>query len=247
MNFLSFQVHGGGIGGSFIANVASFLEFIESLTGKTPPEIFATVMPGIVDMDNIHPLFVHYPIAFFTAFFFVDMLAVLAKKPQWRYVADWLLYLGTVAAMFTVVAGLFAADSVEHNDEVHELMERHEHFGIAVLSLSLFLSACRLKKWGLNSIFGNMITLGLSALLCLLLSLGADLGGLMVYQYGVSVKPSAIAAAAQDTPNDVGTGPVTTQQASGMAPGSHNHSGGGHHDHNSHGGHEHRHDGHHHH
>jgi uncharacterized membrane protein len=140
-NFLSFQVHSGGIGGGVAANLASLLEFLEGLCGKTPPEMFSAILPGIAGMANIHPLFVHYPIAFFTAFFLLDCIGAIAKKAQWRYVASWLLYLGTVAAIFTVVAGLFAADSVEHGEDVHELMERHEHIGIAVLSLSLFLSA----------------------------------------------------------------------------------------------------------
>lgn len=186
-NFLSFQVHGGGDGGIF-ANLASLLEFIEGLPGKTPPEIFSAILPGIAGMDNIHPLFVHFPIAFFTAFFLLDVIGTLAKKAQWRYVASWLLYLGTVAAAFTVVAGLFAADSVEHGENVHDIMERHEHIGITVLSLSLFLSAWRLKHWGLHSGGANTLFLCLAGFLCVLLSLGADLGGLMVYQYGVSVK-----------------------------------------------------------
>ncbi|CAG7857171.1 hypothetical protein MCAMS1_01906 [biofilm metagenome] len=241
INILAFQIHGGGIGGSFLANVANFLEFIESLSGKTPPEVFATVLPGIVDMDNIHPLFVHYPIAFISVFFLVDVIATLAKQPQWRYVASWLLYLGTVAALFTVIAGLFAADSVEHNEDVHELMERHEHFGIAVLSLGLFLSGWRLKKWGFNSITGNAIFLSLSGLLCLLLTLGADLGGLMVYQFGVSVKPAAVALSPETSNNAVSpeTEPEKTQHIPGVSSGGHQHSGGGHS--HTHGGHHHTH------
>jgi uncharacterized membrane protein len=139
-------------------------------------------------LENIHPLLVHFPIAFLSAFFVVDVIGVLAKKAQWRYVASWLLYLGSIAAVFTVMAGLSAADSVEHNEDVHEIMERHEHIGIAVLSLSLFLSAWRLKRWGLHSKGGNTVFLCLSGVLCVLLSLGADLGGLMVYQQGVSVR-----------------------------------------------------------
>lgn len=194
-NFLSFQVHGGGMSGGVAANVASLLEFIESLSGKTPPEMFAAILPGIAAIDNIHPLFVHFPIAFFTAFFVVDFFGAIGRKLQWRYVASWLLYLGTIAAIFTVIAGLFAADSVEHGEDVHELMERHEHIGISVLSLSLFLSAWRLKQWGLHSVTANMVFLGSSGFLCLLLALGADLGGLMVYQYGVSVKPATISEA----------------------------------------------------
>lgn len=242
MNFLSFQVHGGGMGGGVAANVESLLVFIEGLSGKTPPEMFSAILPGIAGMDNIHPLFVHYPIAFFTAFFLMDFFGTVAKKAQWRYVASWLLYLGTVAATFAVIAGLFAADSVEHGEDVHEIMERHEHIGIAVLSLSLFLSAWRLKKWGLHSATTNMVFLGLAGFLCLLLSLGADLGGLMVYQYGVSVKPAAIAEAISETNSE---GAAMQQVNPEVKKDAHNHGGhdhGGHsHGDHHHGGHSHTH------
>lgn len=188
INLLPFQIHGGGMGGGIAANLESLLVFIEGLSGKTPPEMFSTILPGIAGMENIHPLFVHFPIAFFTAFFLFDFFGTVAKKEKLRYVASCLLYVGTISAAFTVLAGLFAADSVEHGEDVHEIMERHEHIGIAVLSLSLFLSAWRLKQWGLHSKSGNAVFLCLAGFLCVLLSLGADLGGLMVYQYGVSVK-----------------------------------------------------------
>jgi uncharacterized membrane protein len=235
-NFLSFQVHGGGMGGGVAANVASLLEFLESLSGKTPPEMFSAILPGIAALENIHPLLVHFPIAFFTAFFLIDCIGTVAKKTQWRYVAAWLLYLGTIAAIFTVIAGLFAANSVEHGEDVHDIMERHEHIGIAVLSLSLFLSAWRLKQWGMHSSGTNAVFLALAGFLCFLLSLGADLGGLMVYKYGVAVKPAAIS---QSSPsyNGSGLGIHDTDNAAAHSHGSHDHGGHSH----SHGGHSHSH------
>lgn len=234
INFLSLQIHGGGIGGGVAANLESLLVFIEGLSGKTPPEMFSAILPGIAGLDNIHPLFVHYPIAFFTVFFLFDFFGAVAKKEKLRYVASCLLYLGTVAAAFTVVAGLFAADSVEHGEDVHGIMERHEHIGIAVLSLSLFLSAWRLKQWGLHSKSGNAIFLCLAGFLCVLLSLGADLGGLMVYQYGVSVKSvSNSQIRSEDTPMQPGhkqdsPGPNNNADNHGHNQSGHSHSHGGH-------------------
>jgi uncharacterized membrane protein len=240
-NFLSFQIHGGGMGGGVAANVESLLVFIEGLSGKTPPEMFSAILPGIAGLENIHPLFVHYPIAFFTAFFLFDFFGVVAKKEKWRYVASCLLYVGTIAAAVTVVAGLFAAESVEHGEAVHEIMERHEHIGISVLSLSLFLSAWRLKQWGLHSKAGNTAFLCLAGFLCVLLSLGADLGGLMVYQHGVSVKSIS---SSEIKPEDASMQPEhkldnpeinnDTDNQGGHSHGGHNHS-------HSHSGHSHSH------
>ncbi|MBK8816474.1 MAG: DUF2231 domain-containing protein, partial [Methylococcaceae bacterium] len=233
-NNVSFFIHGGGMGGGLAGSLEGLLEFLESLFGKSPPEMFATLMPGIAAMDNIHPLFVHFPIAFFFAFFIFELLGTCLKKAQWRYLASWLLYLGTIAAVFTVLAGLFAAESVEHSEDVHDIMERHEHIGIAVLSLALVLSAWRMKRWGSPSSTGtNPVFITLAGVLCLLISIGADLGGLMVYGYGVSVKK----------PADSGNSVESTNVESPAVSGSHAENGLEHHNHS---GHSHDHGGHHH-
>jgi uncharacterized membrane protein len=188
-NFLSFQIHGGADQGTGIAdNVASLLVFFESLSTQKPEDIFSSLMPGIVGMDNIHPLLVHFPIAFLSAFFALDVVGTLAKKTQWRSVASWFLYLGTVAAVFTVITGLIAADSVVHGQDVHGIMERHEYIGISVLSLAIVLSIWRMKSGSLIRGGANSFFLILSALVFVLIMLGADLGGFMVYKYGVAVE-----------------------------------------------------------
>ncbi len=186
-NFLSFQIHGGGDQGGIAENVASLLAFFESLTTKGPAEIFSSLMPGIAGMDNFHPLLVHFPIAFLSVFFALDVIGTLAKKTQWRSVASWFLYLGTVAAAFTVLTGLIAADSVAHGEDVHGIMENHEKIGISILSLATVLSVWRIKSGALIQGGANSFFLLLSALLFVLIMLGADLGGFMVYKFGVAV------------------------------------------------------------
>jgi uncharacterized membrane protein len=192
-DLLSFQIHGGGDhGGGIVESVSSLLAFFENLSTQGPGDIFSSLLPGIAGMDNVHPLLVHFPIAFLSAFFALDVVATLAKKPHWRNVASWFLYFGTITAVFTVTAGFIAANSVAHGDDVHEIMERHEHFGVSVLSLALALSAWRIKSGVLIRGATNSLFLLLSALLCVLMVLGADLGGLMVYHYGVAVKAAPV-------------------------------------------------------
>jgi uncharacterized membrane protein len=192
-NYLSFQIHGGADHGGGVADgVASLLAFFEELSTHDSADIFPALMPGIANMDNIHPLLVHFPIAFLSAFFVLDVVGTLAKKPHWRNVASWLLYFGTVAAVFTVTAGFMAAASVAHGEDVHAIMERHEHFGVSVLALAIVLSAWRLKAGEAMQGGANSFFLLLAALLCALMALGADLGGLMVYHYGVAVDAAKV-------------------------------------------------------
>lgn len=188
MNYLSFQIHGNAGHAGPAAMLADFLASLESLLAKSPPEMFATLLPGIASMDNIHPLFVHFPIAFFAGFFLLDLLGSWKDKPQWRYAASCMLYLGTIMSIFTVLAGFSAADSVEHDEAVHDIMETHEHIGVYVLLLAFLLTFWRAKRWFKGSAFWNRVFLGLSAGLCLLISFGADLGGLMVYGHGVGTR-----------------------------------------------------------
>ena len=188
-NFLSFRIHGGtDQGGGIVESISSLLAFFENLSTQGPGEIFSSIMPGIASMDNIHPLLVHFPIAFISAFFALDLVGTISKNPEARSVATWLLYFGTVAALFTVIAGLIAAGSVAHGQNVHDIMERHEQIGISVLSTAILLSIWRVKSGVLPKGGANNFFLLLSALLCLLMMLGADLGGLMVYKYGVAVE-----------------------------------------------------------
>jgi uncharacterized membrane protein len=204
-NFLSFQIHGGADqGGGIVESISSLLAFFENLSTQGPGDIFSSIMPGIAGMENIHPLLVHFPIAFLSAFFALDLVGTLAKKPHWRSVASWFLYSGTVAALFTVIAGLIAANSVPHGQNVHDIMERHEQIGISVLSLAVVLSIWRMKSGSIIRGGANNFFLILSALLCALMMLGADLGGLMVYHYGVAVKAVPVSQDSYSHVHDAG-------------------------------------------
>lgn len=187
-NFLAFQVHGNADSQGMSGSLETFLAFVDSLLGKSAAEIFSSLIPGIAALDNIHPMLVHFPIAFLSCFVILDLVASIAKKPHWREFAGGLLYLGTAMAVFTVIAGFVAANSVTHGENVHIIMERHEAYGVAILCLASVLSGWRWKSG--HQIHGeiNILHLILSALLGLCLVLGADLGGLMVYKYGVAVE-----------------------------------------------------------
>lgn len=188
-NYLSFQIHGGADHGGGIAEmVATLLTFLEGLMTKEPSEIFSSIFPGIAALDNIHPTLVHFPIAFLPAFFIIDLVGTWAKKSEWRNVASWFLYAGAIATVFTVISGYTAADSVQHSDNVHEIMETLELYGIISLILVFVLSIWRLIKG--SAIWGaaNVLFLIFSAMLCVVIALGADLGGLLVYKYGIGVE-----------------------------------------------------------
>lgn len=190
--FFSFQVHGSAGGHKASDGVAGIVEglltFLESLVGLSPTEMFSAIMPGISAMVNIHPLVVHFPIAFLLAFFVMDLIGSLVHKQSWRELATGLLYLGTLSAGAAVAAGLIAEGSVEHGENVHLILERHELFGFSILCLSLVLSVWRLMSGSMAKGLSNVIFILFAAVLNVLIFLGADLGGVMVYKHGVAVE-----------------------------------------------------------
>ena len=188
-NFLAWQIHGGADhDGGLLETLTGLLTYFENLaTGGGGCGFFATLMPGLSGMENIHPLLVHFPIALLSSFFILEVLGCVFKKPQWREAASYFLYFGAVGAIFTVMAGFQAAYTVIHSETVHLIMERHEHFGITVMTLAIVLSVWRLKSGVVLEGGAKYFFLLLSGLMCLLMVLGADLGGYMVYNYGTAV------------------------------------------------------------
>ena len=223
-NFLSFQIHGGADqGGGIVESLSGLLAFFENLSTQGPGGIFSAIMPGIAGMDNIHPLLVHFPIAFISAFFALDLVGTISKNTEARSVASWLLYFGTVAALFTVIAGFIAADSVAHGENVHDIMERHEQIGVSILSTAILLSIWRIKSGILPRGGANNFFLLLSGLLCLLMMLGADLGGLMVYHYGVAVEAVQVPEGGHDHAYEQVQEPKLNQSAEQLIVPEHKH------------------------
>lgn len=156
-------------------------------------DIFFRIFQGISKMPNIHPLIVHFPIALLSSFLLMEFLGLVAGKESFRTAATWMLYLGTIGALAAVLAGLWAAATVEHSEEAHKVLLTHRNFGITVLALSILLSIWRIYSRESFSRKGQVIHLAIAIIMVTIMALGADKGGLMVYKYGVGVKAARTA------------------------------------------------------
>lgn len=186
-DYLSFGVHGGAHSGGFADRLGHFLKNLEALLAKDTGEIAATLLPGYHSLPNIHPLLVHFPIAFLFTFLVFDIIGSLLRNQECRRFAGWLLYLGSASAVLTVAAGFQAAATVAHSDAVHPIMMQHKNYALAITSLAILLSLWRFVVSARFGVMANILYLTLAAIMCFTLSLGADLGGLMVYQHGIGV------------------------------------------------------------
>lgn len=180
--------HGGAdaAGGGLVGLLDKLLE---NMTRNMEPGGSFQLLPGIQAMGpNIHPALVHFPIAFLSAFFLLELLGTFAYRERLGQASGPMLYCGTLGAVLAAAAGLYAAGTVPHGQSVHETMEWHERIGLTVTGLALVLSAWRLLAKRAMDGMARALQLILAGIMTVGVMFGADLGGLMVYQHGVAVQ-----------------------------------------------------------
>ncbi len=183
---LKFSVHGGGDSG-LLRLIEKFLIYLSEVDFNNET---VNPLPGLSDMVNIHPLIVHFPIALLSSFLIMELLGKLLKSDKFFVASTWMLYLGAIGAFASVCAGLLAEETIPHGKTVHEILENHKNIGISVLVLSVILSGWRSIHGKQLSGMASALNLLLAILMVSLLTVGADLGGQMVYKYGVAVSGS---------------------------------------------------------
>jgi uncharacterized membrane protein len=146
--------------------------------------VLGALLPGAQHVQNIHPLIVHFPIAFLFGAALVYVLAWLTRKGEsLGWTGLWMLGLGTLGAAASVASGLYASDGVMIDPSVRQhLLLNHEHIMIGVLGLSiiLFIWAWLSRPFPVR---GGLIFLLLFAVLLAAITVGADFGGRLVFDY----------------------------------------------------------------
>ena len=138
---------------------------------------------GAQDLQNLHPLIVHYPIAFLTASVPIYLLAWILRRESLELVGLWLLLLGTLGAGLAVYTGLSGSEGVMIAPSVRDLvLTYHKWFMCTVLALSVLLAAWALLARPMPRRGRAFFMIGL-VLMALVLTKGADYGGWMVFGY----------------------------------------------------------------
>jgi uncharacterized membrane protein len=144
------------------------------------------MLPGLKAALNYHPLFVHFPIVLWLLALLFELLAVWRASDDMQRTASRMLYLGTLAAIVTVMTGLAAEKSIPPGD-AQRVVGIHE--ALMLVSTSLALGLC-IFAWVMRKSFTEQLRkamlLGL-VVLAILLAFGADRGAQLVYGYGAAV------------------------------------------------------------
>jgi uncharacterized membrane protein len=141
------------------------------------------LLPGLQHLQNIHPVTIHFPIAFLTGAALCYVTASILRHRALESTAFWLLLAGAVSAAIAAGTGLYAEDGVMVSYSVRaHLLQQHERLMLATLGLSVFLSA-----WAsIARPFprkGRALFVLLCGILLVIMSIGADYGARLVYDY----------------------------------------------------------------
>ena len=154
-------------------------------------------LPGLTFAPNLHPLVVHFPIAFWVAATLAWFFALLRRKDDaWRF-GLWLHTLGLVGAAVAIALGYWAAENLGHDSPGHELVHVHRDFMLVASGLAVLLTGA--AWWKRDAGRGWRLGFSLaSAAVLTVMTLGADRGAELVYRYGVGVS--------RETPAESGHG-----------------------------------------
>lgn len=153
----------------------------------TKPIYVSWGLQGAQELLNVHPLFTHFPIALLLAAVDFYVLGILFRKENFYFAGKWTLWFGALSAGITVWTGLQAAETVRHDEEIHQIIIRHQYLGISILILSIVWSLwVAISKANIPS-RGRVIFMGGLLLLSAMILQEADFGGRMVFLKGVGV------------------------------------------------------------
>jgi uncharacterized membrane protein len=146
--------------------------------------VLAGFLPGAGHLQNPHPLFVHFPIAFLYGAALLYLIAWLAQREAIARAALWMLVLGAISAAIAAYTGWWSASGVMLDPSVKEhVLKPHMRLMLATSALAAVLTIWALIERPMpTSALRYLFIFGLLVMIALMTK-GADFGGIMVYDY----------------------------------------------------------------
>jgi uncharacterized membrane protein len=156
--------------------------------------VLERILPGASQLQNYHPLLVHFPIAFIYGAALLYFVAWITASEKLQWTALWMLVLAALSAGLALASGFYAAPGLMVSQSVRdELLAHHKHLMVSASILVGVLTLWALASRPMPTRARVLFMAGLLALM-VLIAAGADLGGEMVYTYnaGGSACPQPI-------------------------------------------------------
>ena len=141
------------------------------------------MLEGARHLQNIHPLVIHFPIGFLMGAALFYFAAWIFKKDDLAKTGFWVLLLGALSLVVAVGTGLYAEQGVMVHLSVREkILAPHKNFMIATAALCFISTLWALIQRPFPK-KGRVVFLLLLLAMVGAMTIGADFGGRLVYDY----------------------------------------------------------------
>ena len=144
-----------------------------------------------MELWEIHPSLVHFPIALLIAGLCTDLYARARRSPSAGHVATGLYVAGVATGLVTGLAGVLAFYTVPsaHTEQAHDQVVWH--LGLALASVVLFAGVAwvRWRGWSELPSIGSLVV---SLVAVGLLTAAGYLGGHIVYHGAMGIEPDLL-------------------------------------------------------
>jgi uncharacterized membrane protein len=98
---------------------------------------------------DLHPIFVHFPIALLVVYAFLEIISVrkLQSLPYWFYVKAIMVIFGAMGAVVARQTGEFAGEALEKAGLADKLLETHELFANATTIIFVIMAVAYIVVW----------------------------------------------------------------------------------------------------
>jgi len=141
------------------------------------------MLEGARHLQNIHPLVIHFPIAFLMGAALFYFAAWVFKKDDFAKTGFWVLLLGALSLAVAIGTGLYAEQGVMVALDVRQkILLSHKQYMIATAVLCTIVTLWALIQRPFPK-KGRVFFLALLLAMVITMTIGADFGGRLVYDY----------------------------------------------------------------
>lgn len=144
----------------------------------------------MIDLTNIHPMIVHFPIALVIVGFISDLTGLVTRKEFFNKMASYIVIAGAVGVVAAYLTGNAAGDNIEEIGALGSALELHEKAAkiamiISAIAGSLKLALLFIKKY--ETVFKYVSAVVVMAAV-IAISVTGFYGGELVYKHAAGVQ-----------------------------------------------------------